>query len=93
MRNWQNRFVVLLDENDVYLIRISLDAIGSVNRLIDNLKQRISDPDDPAINPDTPAPDTGLGHSSGTFSLKSETSASSLQETPDHGPSRPRDTQ
>jgi transposase len=31
-----------LDENDVYLIRLELDAIGSVNRLIDNLKQRIS---------------------------------------------------
>jgi transposase len=31
-----------LDENDVYLIRLELDAIGSVNRLIDDLKQRIS---------------------------------------------------
>jgi len=31
-----------LDENDVYLIRLELDAIGSVNCLIDNLKQRIS---------------------------------------------------
>jgi transposase len=31
-----------LDENDVYLIRLELDAIGSVNRLIDDLKLRIS---------------------------------------------------
>lgn len=31
-----------LDENDVYLIRLELDAIGSINRLIDDLKQRIS---------------------------------------------------
>jgi len=31
-----------LDENDVYLIRLELDAIGSINHLIDDLKQRIS---------------------------------------------------
>jgi transposase len=31
-----------LDENDVYLIRLELDAITSINRLIDDLKQRIS---------------------------------------------------
>lgn len=31
-----------LDENDIYLIRLELDAIGSINRFIDDLKQRIS---------------------------------------------------
>lgn len=31
-----------LNENDVYLIRLELDAIGSVNRLIDDLKHRIA---------------------------------------------------
>lgn len=31
-----------LNENDVYLIRLELDAIGCINRQIDELKQRIS---------------------------------------------------
>jgi transposase len=31
-----------LNETDVYLIRLELDAIGSINRLIDDLKHRIA---------------------------------------------------
>jgi len=54
-----------LDENDVYLIRLELNAIGSINHLIDDLKQRISH----QMNPENEDIDTmmsipGIGYDS-----------------------------
>jgi len=54
-----------LDENDVYLIRLELDAIGSVNHLIGNLKLRISQLMSPEIEDlDTMMSIPGIGYDS-----------------------------